>query len=58
MVKGKHIRSSELFRKEIRLFKARCLQLGKTPPSDAKITEILAKKIDLRKLLEDEFIKL
>ena len=55
---GQQIRASNLFRNEIRLFKARCLMLGKSPPSDAKITDIIAKNVDLRKILEDEYFKL
>jgi len=58
MAKGQQIRASTLFRNEIRLFKARCLQLGKVPPSDAKITDIIAKNVNLREILEDEYFKL
>jgi len=58
MVQGERIRTSNLFHDEIRLFKERCIQLGKVPPSDARITDIIAKNVNLRKLLEDEYFKL
>ncbi len=51
------IRPSKEFRDIINFIRARCILEGKTPPSAARITRIIAKKINKEELLRNEFIR-
>ena len=58
MVKSnKAIRSSAEFRKIVNYIRAKYIMEGKSPPSTAKITKIIAKKINKEDLLRNEFIR-
>ena len=55
---SKPIRCSREFKKIIDTIRARHILAGKVPPSITKITKMIAKRIRLEDLLEDEFIRL
>jgi len=48
---------SREFKEIVNFIKAKHLLQGRKPPSDSVITQIIAKKINKEKLLQDEFIK-
>ena len=51
------IRPSKEFRDIINFIRAKCILEGKIPPSAARITRIIAKKINKEELLRNEFIR-
>ena len=51
------IRPSKEFRDIINFIRAKCILEGKTPPSAARITKAIAKKINKEELLRNEFIR-
>ena len=52
------LRPSKEFNDIINYIRAKCILEGKIPPSKAKITQIIAKKINKEDLLRNEFIRL
>lgn len=52
------IRAHKDFKKIVTTVRAKFLLEGRTPPTTAKITKIIAKDIDTDKLFGREFIKL
>ncbi len=60
VVRGKNIlqiRPSKELRDIINFIRAKCILEGKKPPSAARITQIIAKKINKEELLRNEFIR-
>ena len=48
---------SKEFNDIINFIRAKCILEGKIPPSKAKITRAIARKINKEELLRDEFIR-
>ncbi len=60
MVRGRNVlmlRPSKEFNDIINYIRAKCILEGRIPPSKAKITQIIAKKINKEELLRNEFIQ-
>ncbi|KKN62127.1 hypothetical protein LCGC14_0515030 [marine sediment metagenome] len=60
MVRGNNlvkIRPSKEFNDIINFIRAKCILEGKIPPSKARITQAIAKKINKEELLRNEFIR-
>ncbi len=60
MVSGKNIgkiRPSKELKDIINFIRAKCILEGKTPPSAARITQVIVKKINKEELLRNEFIR-
>ncbi len=51
------LRPSKEFNDIINFIRAKCILEGRIPPSKAKITQIIAKKINKEELLRNEFIR-
>jgi len=52
------IRAHQDFKKIVNMVRAKYILEGKTPPTTAKITKIIANDIDAEKLFGREFIRL
>ncbi len=52
-----HFRPSKEFNDILNYIRAKCILEGKIPPSKAKITQIIAKKINKEEILRNEFIR-
>lgn len=57
MIRSKPIRCAKELKKIIDTIRAKYILAGKTPPSITKITKIIAKRIKIEELLEDEIIR-
>ena len=53
----RQIRPSKELRDIINFIRAKCILEGKTPPSAARITQVIVKKVNKEELLRDEFIR-
>ncbi len=51
------IRPSKELRDIINFIRAKCILEGKPPPSAAKITRVIVKKVNKEELLRNEFIR-
>jgi len=56
-MRSRPIRCSKELKKIIDTIRAKYILAGKTPPSITKITRMIAKKIKMEDLTEDEFIR-
>ena len=57
MVQEPKIVPSPEFRRALFEIRARCIMEGKKPPSIAKMTSIMMKKLKIKELLRNEFIR-
>jgi len=60
MVRGKNLvklMPSKEFNDIINFIRAKCILEGKIPPSKARITQVIAKKINKEELLRNDFIR-
>jgi len=56
--RSRHIRSSPEMKQIINIIRAKYIMAGKIPPTTSKITKIIAKKIKVEDILEDELIRM